>query len=213
MQDSLSILAIAVGETKSRVGETSQSAHASIAFERGQDGRAMLPRAMRFAREYELSLAGSGDAGAIADVDRACFDQATTDPVAELERPWARLWVARVVPEATTIAFLLAWFAADEMHVLSVATLPAHRGKGIARALMDAAIDMAHQRETRLVLLEVRRSNEPALRLYGKLGFSVTGVRAHYYADGEDALEMALVLNDGRVENELGRIDRRPREN
>jgi ribosomal-protein-alanine N-acetyltransferase len=43
-------------------------------------------------------------------------------------------------------------------------------------------------------LLEVRKSNEPARRLYEAAGFSVSGERAAYYADGEDAVLMHLDL-------------------
>jgi len=46
------------------------------------------------------------------------------------------------------------------------------------------------------VLLEVRRSNQAAIRLYRSFGFSVAGLRRAYYSlDGEDALEMVLVLD------------------
>jgi ribosomal-protein-alanine N-acetyltransferase len=38
-------------------------------------------------------------------------------------------------------------------------------------------------------ILEVRRSNLPAIRLYERLGFEPAGVRKGYYQDtGEDAL-------------------------
>ena len=60
----------------------------------------------------------------------------------------------------------------------------------------------------RIVLLEVRRSNDPAIGLYRKHGFSVFGVRKKYYADNdEDAIEMALSLDP-----ETGAIQPRPDE-
>ena len=43
----------------------------------------------------------------------------------------------------------------------------------------------------RRTLLEVRRSNVPAQRLYQRLGFAVAGVRRNYYTHPE---EDALVL-------------------
>jgi ribosomal protein S18 acetylase RimI-like enzyme len=45
-----------------------------------------------------------------------------------------------------------------------------------------------------MVLLEVRKSNEPAILLYRSLDFEVAGERANYYANGEAALEMRLQL-------------------
>ncbi len=47
----------------------------------------------------------------------------------------------------------------------------------------------------RHVLLEVRRSNASAIALYRRLGFVAMGVRARYYPDDEDAVEMVLRLD------------------
>ena len=48
-----------------------------------------------------------------------------------------------------------------------------------------------------LVVLEVRASNDPALRLYHSLGFERVGLRRRYYHDGEDAVLMTLALPAG----------------
>jgi ribosomal-protein-alanine N-acetyltransferase len=45
------------------------------------------------------------------------------------------------------------------------------------------------------VLLEVRRSNGAAIALYRRVGFFAMGVRARYYPDDEDAVEMVLMLD------------------
>jgi ribosomal-protein-alanine N-acetyltransferase len=117
----------------------------------------------------------------------------------ELARPWARLWSARV--GSATVAFLVAWHVSDELHVLNVATHPSHRRRGIGRALMHEALRFARDKKVRLVLLEVRRSNKPAILLYRGLGFYAMGVRPRYYPDNEDAVEMVLLLDprDGTV--------------
>jgi ribosomal-protein-alanine N-acetyltransferase len=45
-------------------------------------------------------------------------------------------------------------------------------------------------------MLEVRRSNVSAQRLYETTGFATTGIRKGYYSDnGEDALAMTLELS------------------
>jgi ribosomal-protein-alanine N-acetyltransferase len=54
------------------------------------------------------------------------------------------------------------------------------------RVLSDGAARGAHR-----ATLEVRRSNQAALRLYEKFGFAVTAVRRNYYSHPE---EDALVL-------------------
>ena len=79
---------------------------------------------------------------------------------------------------------------------LLLATAPAARRRGLGTALMGVALEYATQNRVRLILLEVRASNEDARRLYRKLGFVVTGVRSAYYADnGEDAIEMTLTFD------------------
>jgi [ribosomal protein S18]-alanine N-acetyltransferase len=154
---------------------------------------------------FVVELASRSDIEAICAIDAACFAQPGVDPAGELARPWARIWVARPSPEAQPVAFLLVWYAADEMHVLTLATMNSFRRQGVGRALLEVGLEEARRRSTRLVLLEVRRSNEAAIQLYRKFGFEKTGVRTRYYADGEDAVEMGLVLDPGTGEREPGR--------
>jgi ribosomal-protein-alanine N-acetyltransferase len=125
----------------------------------------------------------------------------------ELARPWARLWVARGERGAPhAVAFLLAWHVADELHILDVATHPELRRKGYAFALMHQSLAYAKEQHIRHLLLEVRKSNVPAMRLYRECGFFAMGVRKRYYPDDEDAVEMVLVLGED------GDVERRPDE-
>jgi ribosomal-protein-alanine N-acetyltransferase len=136
------------------------------------------------------------DPEAILGIDQTCFAQGTVNVGAELERPWSRVWVVRDEAAGAPRAFLLAWLVVDELHVLSVATLPAFRRRGMAKALLEHAIEFAREQKVRTILLEVRRSNAAAIRLYRAFGFSATAVRPRYYADNfEDAVEMSLVLD------------------
>jgi ribosomal-protein-alanine N-acetyltransferase len=112
----------------------------------------------------------------------------------ELARPWAKLWVARD-EGAGVVAFLIAWHVVDELHILDVATRPDRRRRGIGRALMVEVVRFAKESHVRHVLLEVRRSNRPAIALYRAVGFFAMGVRSRYYPDDEDAIEMVLQLD------------------
>jgi [ribosomal protein S18]-alanine N-acetyltransferase len=116
----------------------------------------------------------------------------------ELSRPWARIWIARDETSdwARPVGFLVSWHVADEVHVLNIATALDVRRRGIATAMMREALRYAAGNRVRIVLLEVRRSNRAALRLYRQLGFTAMGVRPGYYSDnGEDAVEMVLGLD------------------
>jgi ribosomal-protein-alanine N-acetyltransferase len=115
---------------------------------------------------------------------------------AELQRPWARLWVARESSrEDRVVAYVIAWHVADELHVLNVATREDRRRRGIARQLMDHVVAHARSVHVKHVLLEVRRGNVPAISLYRAVGFFAMGVRARYYPDDEDAIEMVLAFD------------------
>jgi [ribosomal protein S18]-alanine N-acetyltransferase len=148
--------------------------------------------------ESSLSIARLGaDAQDLDEVDAiacASFDASRFSVRDELQRPWTRCWIARDGGQA--LAFLIAWHVADELHVLNIATCPTARRRGIGTALMRASLDYAKQQRVRLILLEARRSNRPALELYRKLGFTTMGIRSGYYGDnGEDAIEMVLALD------------------
>jgi ribosomal-protein-alanine N-acetyltransferase len=77
-------------------------------------------------------------------------------------------------------------------HVVSVAVLDQHRGKGVGKALMLEAIDGVLSRKSDEIYLEVRISNTQAIRMYQNLGFQIKSKLRTYYRDGEDAYLMAL---------------------
>jgi [ribosomal protein S18]-alanine N-acetyltransferase len=142
------------------------------------------------------------DLAAVEAIARECFSDGGFSAAEELSRPWARLWAARTAAGAPLAGFLISWHVADELHVLNIATVPSLRRRGIARALMEAGIRYSSESKIRIVLLEVRRSNRAAIKLYRGLAFTALGVRPGYYADnGEDAIEMILALDpeSGRV--------------
>jgi ribosomal-protein-alanine N-acetyltransferase len=112
----------------------------------------------------------------------------------ELARPWSRLWVARE-DGGGIVGFLASWHVADELHVLDVLTRIDRRRLGIGRALMGTALAYSRENAIRSVLLEARRSNGGAIALYRAVGFYATGIRARYYSDDEDAVEMALRID------------------
>ncbi|WP_437276965.1 ribosomal protein S18-alanine N-acetyltransferase [Sorangium sp. So ce375] len=151
--------------------------------------------------------ADSADDAALDEIDAvasAAFDVPQFSAREELRRPWTRCWVAR--EDRRALAFLIAWHVADELHVLNVATCPAAQRRGLATALMNRSLEYAQQQQVRLILLEVRRSNRAAIRLYRKLGFTAMGVRPRYYSDNdEDAIEMVLTLDPTTGAVEPGR--------
>jgi len=82
-------------------------------------------------------------------------------------------------------------------HVMNVAVDPDARRRGVASALLVRLLDEVGENGGGgggggpRFTLEVRRSNDAAIRLYERFGFRVAGMRRRYYQDnGEDALIM-----------------------
>jgi ribosomal-protein-alanine N-acetyltransferase len=83
----------------------------------------------------------------------------------------------------------------DEAEVESIVTAPEFRGRGAGAMLLMEMIDWSRALGLRRLLLECRRSNESALRLYRRHGFQEDGVRLRYYRNPEeDAALMSLPL-------------------
>ena len=76
-------------------------------------------------------------------------------------------------------------------HVVSVAILEEHRKKGLGAAIVEEAMKGAQEKRCDELYLEVRCSNNDAVRLYEKLGFSIRQRLKSYYRDGEDAFLMS----------------------
>ena len=79
----------------------------------------------------------------------------------------------------------------------SIAVDPAFRGMGVAAALIRSAGAVARRKGASRLRLELRPSNDAAMRLYECAGFTFFERKAGYYADGEDAIRMDLVVRPG----------------
>jgi ribosomal-protein-alanine N-acetyltransferase len=141
---------------------------------------------------FSIEQASAADIASLTPIADECG--LSVDFPAELARPYALLRVARQGLEIC--GFLLAWRAADELHLTDLGVREASRRRGVGRALVAELCREGRVGGARLVVLEVRMSNEPALALYRRLHFVEQGRRARYYADtDEDAVVMQLELS------------------
>jgi ribosomal-protein-alanine N-acetyltransferase len=91
--------------------------------------------------------------------------------------------------DGRAIGFCSYWRVLDELHINNLAVLPEYRRAGAASALLSRVLEEGAAQGARRATLEVRRSNQVALLLYERFGFSVAGVRRGYYSSPvEDAL-------------------------
>jgi ribosomal-protein-alanine N-acetyltransferase len=132
---------------------------------------------------------------------------ADLDRVEQIEQecyglPWSRAMFAGELIKSSSvclgalrlervIGYLIVSLFVDDWHIMNLAVDSAWRRRGIAGLLLEDFLARSAGGRERGYTLEVRRSNEGAIRLYEQFGFRPRGVRRGYYLDDhEDALVM-----------------------
>jgi len=121
------------------------------------------------------------------------------------EAPWSAGEIASLMASPGAFAFLVAdgdaaagfilcRAIAGEAEVLTLAVRPEVRRRGVARALLEAAIARARVAGAASAFLEVAESNIAAIALYRGAGFAEVGRRRGYYAREGRPAEDALAL-------------------
>ena len=90
--------------------------------------------------------------------------------------------------------FALGRVSADEAELLTIATDPDLRRKGIGRQVLAAFEARALQNGARVAFLEVAQDNIAACALYAQAGYHEIARRAGYYQTPEGGKADALVL-------------------
>ncbi len=128
---------------------------------------------------------------AILEIDRCCFGGHWSEDTyrRELDSPNAH-FIGRFAGEEL-VGMGCFWAILDEAHITLMAILPDYRGRGWGQdccgGFMAEAVAIGMHHAT----LEVRASNEAAVKLYEKMGFETLGKRKKYYQNPEeDALVM-----------------------
>ena len=134
------------------------------------------------------------DIGAIAEIEKRCFSDAWSIETFEsvLQYTWQHGFVAEDAGQVCGYAILDVVF--EDAELLNIAVDIPYRGQKIGRVLLTTLLDCAKGLGANRCLLEVRVSNQTAIALYERFGFTQIGVRARYYGDGEDALIMQTIL-------------------
>ena len=100
-------------------------------------------------------------------------------------------WV--MVHEQQVIGYGIVMMSPGEAHILNICVDPDYQGRGLGRHLLRHLVHTSNRTDIEMVLLEVRRSNVKAKRLYQSEGFHELGVRKAYYPS-DDGREDAIIL-------------------
>lgn len=145
---------------------------------------------------FRIRVAEPDDAARLEVLERRCFSD-----------PWSRAGLREMLESGQVVArlaqsgkqlagYVFARWAADTGEIMNLAVAPEFRREGLARRLLEAALEALAARGVTEVFLEVRISNQAALALYQTRGFHVAGMRRAYYRyPTEDALVLRLHLD------------------
>lgn len=137
------------------------------------------------------------DLRAVLEIDRQSFSLPWSERTYRYElrhNQASRLLVATTTGSSPgVVGYLGFWLMSEQAHISTFAVDPAYRRQGIGRLLLQAGIKLARSMGASVISLEVRVSNDAAIRLYDQFAFEAVATKEAYYRDNEeDALVMVL---------------------
>ena len=143
---------------------------------------------------FRIRPADERDLVKILRIEKECF----TDPWSinvfrgAMSEPHTSVFV--LLDETEEVAgYSVSDVVLDEGALDNLAVTAEKRGQGAGAMLLQNVLEDARNKGVKRFFLEVRKSNEKALKLYEKAGFTRLSVRKAYYQDPvEDAIVMEL---------------------
>jgi len=132
------------------------------------------------------------DLDSVEDIERRSYPTPCSRSMfaGELAKP-SSICLGAFDPEGNLVGYLIIARYVDAWHIMNIAVDPSLQRRGIATTMLEHLFGVTAGDSSRGYTLEVRVSNESAIRLYRRLGFRSRGMRRNYYTDNhEDALIM-----------------------
>lgn len=119
----------------------------------------------------------------IAELEQQCFsDPWSVNSIQYELNNRLSLWLVATDGE-TVVGYIGSQTVLGEADIMNVAVSPQYRRRGIGEKLITSLeLLLKEEKDVYQLTLEVRVSNEPAIALYKKLGFSQVGKRPNYYS-------------------------------
>ena len=150
--------------------------------------------------KYVLGFAREEDISEILEAESLCFPDdpwgiSSVTAMLKDENTGFVLW--HPVEDTKKIAGYIVYSKSSFLELYKIAVVPKHRRKGLGSKMMEQLLRLGKGTEEKRIILEVRKSNTPAMALYEKYGFKVDGVRKNYYKNPtENGILMSLDLNE-----------------
>ena len=125
----------------------------------------------------------------LAELEKLCFSRPWSQKSIEDQVNNPHAFFVTAVDEEKILGYGGMHCSRGECYIDNIAVFGHHRKKGVGTAIVEALIREAQRRNSEFISLEVRPSNQVAVRLYTRLGFVEEGRRRNFYTDPtEDAL-------------------------
>lgn len=142
---------------------------------------------------YNISILKMSDNDILstAEIEKLCFEEpwSVNSLKSCLNNKIYHFYVAKLNFKVLGYAGMYVIF--EQAYICNVAVLPVFRGNGIGKNLIKTLLDLCVLKKVESISLEVRQSNNIAIKLYDSLGFQIVGKRKNFYRyPSEDALIM-----------------------
>lgn len=108
------------------------------------------------------------------------------------ENPFSTIYVYE--KDGVICGFTDLWITYEQAQIANLGVRKQYQGLGYGDALLKKCMNHGIQAGCENLTLEVRISNDRAIRVYEKNGFITVNTRKNYYDDGEDAYLMVKPL-------------------
>lgn len=121
------------------------------------------------------------DCKMVSEIENACFSEPWSLKSFQDSFSYSGNYYLVAWEDNRIVGFIGLMAVGEEADITNVAVLPSYRKKKIGSALVIRMLELAKEEEIHKIMLEVRASNEAAIRLYEKYGFQFLCKRKNYY--------------------------------
>lgn len=142
-----------------------------------------------------VQMVGENDIKALAVLEKEIFsdswsEKSLWDTYMQKQAAILGAWA-----DGKIVGYAIIYYVLDEGEIARIAVKEPERRKGVAGQIIAKMIEFCMEKEIGKLMLDVRKSNAPAISFYKKCGFSEDGIRKNFYENPkEDALLMSKVL-------------------
>lgn len=147
--------------------------------------------------DYELRLMTLNDIESVVEGEEKAFGESLGYDMLYSElvmNPFANYFVLDIDNQVK--GYIGVWIDGEASQIINFYVDDEFQNQGFGSMMLEFVIELCKMSNLNVLSLEVRESNEKAIKLYEKYGFVFSHKRKNYYSNGEDALLLIKNLKD-----------------